>query len=617
MILAGLALLVLLAAGGGAVFLATADLRPFVERQVGDALGRAVAMDDLRIRWGRHLALDMRNVRIGNADWSATPDMIRVGQLSATVDLPALLKGVLRYDHLTLDDVDLLLERKEDGRRNWRFGDAAPSAASATEGGIAAIPKNRRQFPSLLDFALRKARILYRAESRKDIRVALDDLALNASDETSPTDLTVKGSYGDIPIALRIHGGSFAQMRDADTPFDAAFDATSGAIKLAFKGTLTDPLDFDGVDGRLDFQVARFAELLKLFGYERPADYPMTLAGGFHRDGDDWKLEKAEGLYKQSRLTGSFALTEGARSQPDAVTVDAAVGEFDLKDLVLGVSESDPSKAAGEDDELFSPETDPSTTLEARIAAQKVRYGAATLEDFKLAGHLRPGEIGLDALDFGFAGGKVEAKATTRANGAGAEVTVEAAYAGADVGRLTQMMGLDAGLLSGRLDGRMTFAMSGKTFKQALAASEGQTVVVMGGGQIARSLLEKVSLDLRSAFRRNAQTTPVECLVAVIDVKGGQGRVAPLKMRTPEATLLGGGSVALATGQVDLMVKSDPRSTGFFALDLPLHVTGKLNDIAVTPQLGRGPDWLNQPQSLPASLGPEARKLLEGNACLR
>jgi uncharacterized protein involved in outer membrane biogenesis len=611
----GVVMLPVAAIAGLAVFFATTDLRPFLERRASAALGRAITIGELHLGWGRHLSVEMQNVRLANASWSETPDMIRIGHLSATVDLAALLKGVLRYDHMALDDVELLLEREEDGRRNWRFSDEAPSASSATAGGIAVIPKNRRQFPSLLDLALHDGRIVFRSEGRKDIRVGLNDLKLGAPDETSPTDLAVKGSYNDLPVDLQIHGGSLAQMRDAATPFDTAFTATSGAIKIGFQGTLTDPLDFNGVVGRLDFEVGRFAELLKLFGDERPADYRMTLAGDFHRDGDDWRLDKAEGLYKDSRLTGSLALVEGARGKSDAVTVDATVGEFDLKDLVLGASDS--SKSASDDGELFRPEAEPSATLDARIAVQKVLYGAMTLDDFEAEGHLRPNEIAVDVLNFGFAGGKVEASAATRAQGAGATATLQAAYAGADVGRLAHLMGLDDGLLSGRLNGRLNFDMAGQTLKQALAASQGQAVVVMGGGQIARSLLEKVSVDLRSVFRRNAQTTPVECLVAVVDVQNGLGRVAPLKMRTPLASLSGGGSVALATGQVDLLVKSDPKSTGFFALDLPLHITGRFDDLGIRPQAGRGPDWLNQPQNLPASLNPKARQLLEGDPCLR
>jgi hypothetical protein len=132
---------------------------------------------------------------------------------------------------------------------------------------------------------------------------------------------------------------------------------------------------------------------------------------------------------------------------------------------------------------------------------------------------------------------------------------------------------------------------------------------------MSRSLLEKISLDLRALFRRNSQTTAIQCLLIVADIQKGNARVLPLTLRTADARLVGGGALDMPSGQLDLLLRSDPKSTGSLALDLPLRITGPLDNPSVSPRLGLAPAWLAQPQVLPASLDPAARALAAGTGC--
>jgi len=605
---AALLLLALLVAG--LVTLAQLDVRPFVERQASAALDRAVSIGQLRLGWGRTLRLEARELRIANAPGGDAPDMIRIAHLTARIDLPALLREEMRYERLALEGVEIILERKDDGARNWRFGDGGPSEASATATGLAVVPKNRRQFPTLLDLAVRNAVILYRSEGRKDIRVALDDLALGAPDAASPVRLTVKGDYNGLPIDLAVDGGSFTEMRKGDVPYPAAFTATSGATEIAFDGTLREPLDFEGSAGRLDLAIGDLAAFLKMFGYARPLAFPVTLQGDFARDGDRWTLMPLQGVFQDSRIAGGFVFTEGARGQPDRASVDADLDRFDFKTLLQGIAE--PGASEGAD---FRPELAPATTLEARIAAKTVVYGDLSFDDVRLRGRLMPGEIAADELSLGFAGGRMSGDGALRAQGADGAATLQASYEKADVARLAKLAGLDDGLLSGGLDGRIAVAMAGPTFDKALAASEGHAVVAMTGGEISRSLLEKISLDLRALFRRNSQATEIQCFLVVADIRKGNARLMPLTLRTAEARLTGGGALDLASGQIDALLRSDPKTTGALALDLPLRVTGPLDRPSVSPRLDGAPAWLAEAQALPAALDPAGRALAAGSGC--
>src|SRR5512138_478913 len=91
--LVALLVLLLLVAGGSVLWLLHADLRPILEHQAGKALGRRVTVGSLQIRWGNPLAIEVRDLAIANASWGSEPDMVRIGQVSALVDLGSLLEG--------------------------------------------------------------------------------------------------------------------------------------------------------------------------------------------------------------------------------------------------------------------------------------------------------------------------------------------------------------------------------------------------------------------------------------------------------------------------------------------------------------------------------------------
>ena len=75
------------------------------------------------------------------------------------------------------------------------------------------------------------------------------------------------------------------------------------------------------------------------------------------------------------------------------------------------------------------------------------------------------------------------------------------------------------------------------------------------------------------------------------------------------------GVLDLASGQIDALLRSDPKSTGSLALDLPLRVTGPLDNPSVSPRLDGAPTWLAEPQPLPAALDPASRALASRRGC--
>src|SRR4029453_15102492 len=105
LVLAGLIVLLLLAVGGGALWLSRANLKPIVEREASEALGRQVTLGSFQVRWGNPLGIEFTDLAIANAPWGSKAEMARVGSFSALLDVAPLLRGVLRYHRLRLSDV--------------------------------------------------------------------------------------------------------------------------------------------------------------------------------------------------------------------------------------------------------------------------------------------------------------------------------------------------------------------------------------------------------------------------------------------------------------------------------------------------------------------------------
>jgi hypothetical protein len=128
--------------------------------------------------------------------------------------------------------------------------------------------------------------------------------------------------------------------------------------------------------------------------------------------------------------------------------------------------------------------------------------------------------------------------------------------------------------------------MTGETTQDAPGVSAGQMVLSMTGGQVARKLLEIISNDTRLLVRPAPGYAPVRCLLAVATMRDGVISLAPLRLKTGEGNLTGGGQIDLRRDAVNMLLRSEGQSTSFWALDTPLRITGSLSDPLALPSPG-------------------------------
>ena len=76
----------------------------------------------------------------------------------------------------------------------------------------------------------------------------------------------------------------------------------SGETTLEFDGTMTDPLDVDGADGRAVLLVPTPEAILALAGTaEAELDASLDLEGRLEHHGDVWRLSAAKGIWQARR----------------------------------------------------------------------------------------------------------------------------------------------------------------------------------------------------------------------------------------------------------------------------------------------------------------------------
>ena len=575
-ILIAVATFALLLAGGVVIAVLAVDLRPWVERVVGRSLDRVTQIGALQVGWGRHVTVEASDIRVANASWASAPELVRIGRLSAVIDLASLLHGVVRYETLHVDDMTLVLERAAEGGANWKFDDPAKSGGSAkAKSGLELVPKNRTQFPTLIDFVLTNGRVLYRHAGASEIDIGFQRATIASPGEDTPMQLAVDGSYNGTPA--RVTGfdmGSFKEVRDAAAPFKAGIDLVTGSAALHLQGAFAEPLDFDDVTGPMQIDVHSLAGLLKVFGLEGAPDVPLKIAGAFTHKGDLWQLDGVAGSLAKNPFIGTLALDEGKRGESDRLRPALDFATLDLDPLLADGS-------GGGETALGAP-AKPGPLVDGDARAQQLNWGKYRFSDVALYAATTGPNAKAVTASFDFSGGKAKAKVTVSETSGSGRIAVEASMAGADVASLAQLAGAGTGEIAGTLDGNLTLDMQGATLQHAFAAGSGQTVLSITNGVIGRGLLEKASSDLRALFRDKPGLAPMSCFLAVGDLKDGILYVETVRLRAADVQLEARGLVDLLRQRLNLVVRS--RSGAKLALDHPLSVSGPL----ANPSAGLG-----------------------------
>jgi AsmA family protein len=561
--------------------------RAVAETVLARALGRTVSIGTLEIAWGATIVLRLQALAIaGDAD-ASTEDFLSVAAIDARIDGARLLRGTLAFHALAVDKAALVLARDGNGRGNWRF----TSRPDGHDG------NGRTQISDVGAFALTDSTVRYRTSGGHWLVVALDDLRLQADGSAGRIEMALAGRYQGHAATLALSGASFDALRDATHPYPVSLQLAAPQLRLAFDGTLADPLDVDGAVGRLTFAAEPLGALQAFFDADATIAAALQIEGHASRHGDVWRMDEVQGQFAGRRVQAKYlTLLEGPREGSDTVTADVAFEAVDLGAIL--------TKTDGADTGFRPDAASDALRTDLRIAVASLRYdGAEILRDMQLKATSGPGSVALRGGNARLGGGNLAFNARLRAVGAGdADLRAQARLKGAKAELLAPLFVGERDSeapMRGLLDAAFDLRVPSTDVATAMRRGQMSLAVAMRNGTVDRGLVEAASTDFRALFRRPGAEMALECLFGVATLKDGVGSVGPVRLRAADGQFLANGSFDPQHRSLDILVLSDPAASGALALDVPLRLQGALGRISIAPAPGERIAATAAPQFVP------------------
>ena len=618
------------------VILATFDwnrIKPTINTKVSDILHRPFAINgNLAVRWQReegeggwrawvpwpHVIAE--DITLGNPEWSKNPQMASLKKVEARVSPLALLTETVAIPRIDLTEPSANLERLADGRANWTFTfdpkdpDAKPSDWTVDIGAIG-FDKGH---VTLNDQTL-KARL----------DVVIDPLGkpIPFSDIVGEKEAKKAQEQGAVPqdyaFALKVNGeyhgqklngtgkiGGLLALQDASRPFPLQVQVSIADTKVALAGTLTDPLNLGALDLRLKLAGSSLSNLYPLTGVTLPDSPPYSTDGHLiaklHEPGGAvFTYENFNGKIGSSDIHGDLKY---AASQPRPKLSGKLVSnQLLMADLapLIGADSNAEQKARGGASkqpagkvlpvEEFRTERWRDMDADVEFTGKRI-VQSADLPFTDLFTHvvLNNGELSLEPLRFGVAGGKLDAQ--IRLNGRSTPLEGRAKLTARNF-KLKQLFPTFEPMKTsfGELNGDAHLSGRGNSVAKLLGTANGGLKMIINDGAISRSLMEIAGLNVGNYVVGKIfgdEDVKINCAAADFGIKDGLATTQLFVFDTENAIIYIDGTANFATEQLDLKITPESKGVRVFSLRSPLYVRGTFGNpsagVQAVPLLLRG-----------------------------
>jgi len=589
-------------------------LRDPLQRTVSASLHREFSVGDVHLRWNWQPILELNDVVVGNVPGGSEPRMASIRAVEVTLSLPDLLRGRIYLPRVAVSDVDVLLERLQDGRQNWTFG-------SDTEAKREPPPSRLRL--GGVSFAHGRVRFL---DHKTPVAMTVQVRPLDAQSEAlakrsdAPpingryaTRFDISGKYRGNAFSGRAQSGNVVSLQDSGLPFPLQLDLTAGETRVQMEGTIADALQLSGVDMQLKIAGPTLANIYPLLLLPLPASPPYALHGRLRRDGGRFAIEELGGRIGTTDLEGqgSYVL----REPRPLLTVQLRSRLMDITDLgpLIGVETKSRTRLPLKQGELsnreqarktdqrtrgervlpagrFDPERLRLIDAEVRLQAQRVK-GVATvpLENFDAVVRLQDAVLKVEPLKVGAAGGTLVGRATIDARkGSTLHAEVQAEMRRLHLDQLVlenSKLAKGAGLVnvSAKLSG------SGNSIADAAAKADGRVAAAMFEGRISNLMDATAGLAIGRMLALLAtgdKEIKLNCGATVFEVHDGQGQSSLFVLDTAQTQVLGSGQFNLDQERFALHVEPKPKVKGILSLRTPVNLKGNFSHAEVSLEKG-------------------------------
>ncbi|WP_429861124.1 AsmA family protein [Achromobacter ruhlandii] len=465
----------------------------------------------------------------------------------------------------------------------------------------------------------------------------------------------VKGKYKGLPTQGEGKVGGMLALQDPRQPFPVQADVTIGGTKAAVTGTLTDPATLGALDLRLKLSGGSMAQLYPLTGVTLPDTPPYSTDGHLvaklrNAGGAVFDYRDFNGRVGSSDLHGDLSFSLAA-PRPK-LTGKLSSKQLRMADLgpLTGVQSgksapaqqqpqrppaNPPRRTVQPVPELPPPRrrslathvapaprpithrpTPPRATLRrhrvlpvqefrtdrwrdmdadvALEAGRIVHDAKLPLSDLSVHLVLQDGQLTLDPLRFGMAGGSMAA--TVRLDGSKAPLTGRVEMHARRL-RLKQLFPAAESMQKtlGELNGDLALAGTGNSVAALLGSADGDVKMLVNDGVISRSLMEIAGLNVGNYVVSKLfgdDEVKINCGAADLEMKRGVMTPRVFVFDTENALINITGTTDFKNEKLDLDITPDSKGFRIFSLRSPLYVRGTFGKpdvgVHVGPLAARG-----------------------------
>ncbi|MGP1676817.1 MAG: AsmA family protein [Burkholderiales bacterium] len=573
-------------------------LRGPIERMTLEKTGRELVIGgDLELKFVWPLArIRAGAVTFANPAWTRERQMIAADAVEVAIGLPQLFSGNIVLPEVRLARPLVFLERGSGGRKNWLLDANQQDEHARIRIDRLTLDHGRLGY----DDAAQKTSI--RAEISAGI--STPD-APSAGKELS---FTAQGQYEGLPLKAQGSGGPVLGLRDERTPYPLKADFTVGRTGVKADGTITSLLQLSAMDMRLALRGDSLAQLYPLLGIAFPQTRAYVTEGRLLHGGKIWRYEKFSGRVGDSDIAGSVQVdTGGKRPAMKAELVSKLLDVADLGPLIGARTGSVQAakQTAAAPSQAAAPETAPARVLpdlpfkterwgsvdaEVTLKAKTIRrVKELPLEDLAVHLSLRDSVMTLDPLDFGVAGGHLNAVISLDGRQDPIQARAQVKARRILMAKLFPTVTLSKTSI-GQVNGEFDLAGKGNSVGRMLASSNGKVGLVVANGEISKLMMEKAGLHLWEILVLKVsgdKLVKLRCAVADFAVKDGIMRANALIFDTEVTTIVASGSIDLGEEKLDLTLNQKTKNTSPLALRSPIYVRGSFAQPDVGVDKGR------------------------------
>lgn len=558
-------------------------LRGPVEERVSRALDRQVTISEpLSVRWRWNFVPRVRvdSVTIADVDWTGDAHFVVLDRAVADIAVLDLLRGRVNLREAWIRGLELRLSVDEEGRNNWGLGSG----------------DGRGRVPIVGALHLVESEIIYRNASRDvSFTASLDTVVAQEDDGSERTAISGEGEMRGGPLRFTGEGDAVMRLRDPDQSFAFRLDIEGGETRFAFDGRLGPGGSFREIAGSLMLRGENLRGIYEFTGIPVPDTPPYELTLDLARAGDVWQARNIEGVVGDSDLSGRLDYDTG-RDRP-YVEAELSSTTLDFSDIgmLIGAPAIDPddmsesgleraqARALRAEGRIFPAaplDVERISGVDGRLVfeGREVTGAGQALTGVSTVISLDNRVLLFDPLEFGFRGGRLDARVEVDASGGETLTSADGRFSGL---RLEDFIPNDR--VAGAISGEVSLTGTGDSIRRAMASSDGRITVVLDEGSISRRTLELIGLDLLNYVFASDEAVATSCGAVDIEVEGGTGQAGTFLVATPDSQIHGEGAFDFRRERFDLQIQARDTSPNVGSLGGPVNISGTFRNPQIAP----------------------------------